>query len=118
MQTVTSRDGTRIAYERTGTGAPLVFVHGGWDGHAIWWLVLPTLAQQFTVYAMDRRGCGQSDPYRNDYSVEHDFEDVAAVLGHVGHGDGERLFERSPAGVGAVDADGVAVLRLVVERRG
>jgi hypothetical protein len=27
MQTVTSRDGTRIAYDRTGIGPPLVFVH-------------------------------------------------------------------------------------------
>jgi|GraSoiStandDraft_50_1057286.scaffolds.fasta_scaffold912610_2 pimeloyl-ACP methyl ester carboxylesterase len=50
MQTVTSRDGTRIAYDRTGTGRPLVFVHGGWDGHAAWRLVLPMLAEQFTTW--------------------------------------------------------------------
>lgn len=84
MQTVTSHDGTRIAYERTGTGPPLVFVHGGWADHAAWALVVPALAEQFTVYAMDRRGCGQSDPYRDDYVVERDWEDVAAVVDMVG----------------------------------
>ena len=62
MQAVTSRDGTRIAFEQSGTGPPLVFVHGGWDDHTAWRQVLPTLAQQFTIYAMDRRGCGQSNP--------------------------------------------------------
>ena len=84
MQTVTSRDGTQIAYERSGTGPPLVFVHGGWADHTAWALVIPALAEQFTVYAMDRRGCGQSDPYRDDYVVERDWEDVAAVVDMVG----------------------------------
>jgi len=84
LATVASRDGTRIAYERIGVGPPLVFVHGGWDSHFAWQLVLPILAQQFTVYAIDRRGCGQSDPYRNDYEIERDFEDVAAVIDMIG----------------------------------
>jgi pimeloyl-ACP methyl ester carboxylesterase len=84
MQSFKSRDGTLIAYERTGIGKPLVFVHGGWADHATWSLVLPTLAEHFTVYAVDRRGCGQSDPYRDDYVVEHDFEDVAAVVDAAG----------------------------------
>jgi pimeloyl-ACP methyl ester carboxylesterase len=66
MQTVTSADGSRIAFELSGAGPPLVFVHGGWDDHTAWRLVLPMLAQRFTIYAMDRRGCGQSDPYLAD----------------------------------------------------
>jgi pimeloyl-ACP methyl ester carboxylesterase len=84
MRTVTSRDGTRIAYERTGAGPPIVFVHGGWDDHTAWRQVLPMLAQQFTVYAMDRRGCGESDAYRDDYAVEHDLEDVATIIDMIG----------------------------------
>jgi pimeloyl-ACP methyl ester carboxylesterase len=84
MQTVQSRDGTRIAYERTGTGPPLIFVHGGWDGHTAWSLVFPALNQQFTVYAMDRRGCGLSDPYQDDYAMERDFEDVASLVDLIG----------------------------------
>jgi len=84
MQTLTSRDGARIAFERSGTGPPLVFVHGGWDDHTAWRQVLPTLARQFTVYALDRRGCGQSDAYRDDHAVERDFEDVAALIDMIG----------------------------------
>jgi pimeloyl-ACP methyl ester carboxylesterase len=84
VHSVTSRDGSRIAFARSGTGPPLVFVHGGWDDHTAWRQVLPVLAQQFTVYAMDRRGCGQSEPYRDDYDVERDFEDVAAVVDMIG----------------------------------
>lgn len=84
MHTVTSRDGTRIACTRSGTGPPLVFVHGGWDDHTAWSLVLPVLARRFTVIAMDRRGCGQSDPYHGDHAMERDFEDVAAVVDSVG----------------------------------
>jgi pimeloyl-ACP methyl ester carboxylesterase len=33
---------------------------------------------------MDRRGCGQSDAYRDDYAMERDFEDVAAVVDMIG----------------------------------
>jgi pimeloyl-ACP methyl ester carboxylesterase len=84
MRTVLSQDGTQIAYERTGTGPPLVFVHGGYTDRTAWRLVLPTLAQQFTVYAFDRRGCGQSGPYRADYATEREFEDVKAVVDMVG----------------------------------
>jgi pimeloyl-ACP methyl ester carboxylesterase len=36
------------------------------------------------VYAIDRRGCGQSDPYRHEYEIERDFEDVAAVIDMIG----------------------------------
>ena len=84
LRTFRSHDGTLIAYERTGHGPPLVFVHGGWADHTTWSLVLPALAQHFTVYAMDRRGCGQSGPYGDDYSVERDFQDVASAVDMVG----------------------------------
>ena len=55
METVTSRDGTPIAYERGGEGPPLVLVHGTTSDRSTWDLVLPELQNHFTVYAMDRR---------------------------------------------------------------
>src|SRR5688572_32891339 len=59
MQTVTSRDGTRIAFWRSGAGPPLLLVHGAtYDHTTAWRFVVPELEQQFTVYAMDRRGRG------------------------------------------------------------
>ena len=75
-----SRDGTRIEYERRGTGPALVLVHGGFVDRGFWGPSLPLLAEHFTVYALDRRGHGQSDPYPADHNLEREYEDVAALL--------------------------------------
>jgi pimeloyl-ACP methyl ester carboxylesterase len=76
---VASRDGTRIAYRRSGEGPPLVLVHGTSSAHWSFRLLVPTLVDRFTVYAIDRRGRGESGD-RADYAIEHEFEDVAAVV--------------------------------------
>lgn len=79
METIRSKDGTLIAYERSGTGPALVLVHGTTADHARWQTVLPPLEQQFTVYAVDRRGRGQSGDAA-DYSLEREYDDIAAVV--------------------------------------
>jgi pimeloyl-ACP methyl ester carboxylesterase len=81
MKTVTSRDGTPIAYKRSGEGPPLVLVHGTTSDHSTWELILPELQKHFTVYAMDRRGRGESgDGGGNAYVIEREFDDVVAVI--------------------------------------
>lgn len=80
MHQVHSTDGTMIAYEKTGHGTPLLVIHGSYVDHTHWNTALPFLAQDFTVYAMDRRGHGKSDPYRAGHTLERDFEDALAVL--------------------------------------
>lgn len=84
METVTSTDGTSIAYERTGSGPPLVLVHGMAGNHARWELfdVRSKLADHTTVYAMDRRGHGESGD-TEEYALEREFEDVAAVVASI-----------------------------------
>lgn len=80
MESITSADGTTIAFERTGSGLPLVLVHGGAAAsHIDWEPVIPHLAEHFTVYAMDRRGRGESGD-ADTYTVEREIEDVAAVV--------------------------------------
>jgi pimeloyl-ACP methyl ester carboxylesterase len=79
MSKARSKDGTEIAYEKTGHGPPLVLVHGTAADHTRWAPILPQLAERFTVYAMDRRGRGGSGDAR-DYAFEREFEDVAAVI--------------------------------------
>ena len=81
MESVTSADGTEIAFERTGSGPPLVLVHGGACDHRFWELsdVRPAFADHFTVYAMDCRGVGESGDGA-EYALEREFEDVAAVV--------------------------------------
>lgn len=82
MEIVTSVDSTPIAYERTGSGPPLVLVHGTTADHTRWAPVLPALEEHFTVYAIDRRGRGESGD-TVEYELEQEFEDVAAVVDSV-----------------------------------
>ena len=82
LETVTSADGTEIAYERTGNGPPLVLVHGsGVSDHRRWEIggVRPALAEHVTVYALDRRGRGESDD-AEVYSLDREVQDVVAVV--------------------------------------
>ena len=76
---VRSADGTAIAAYRSGTGSPLVLVHGVSSDHTRWQPVLPALERAHTVYAMDRRGRGGSGD-GSSYTIEREFEDVAAVV--------------------------------------
>lgn len=80
-QSVTSPDGTRISWTKQGAGPPLVMVHCVAVSRAT--TPQPTLpdalAQHFTVYTYDRRGTGESGN-TGPYSVEREFEDLAAVM--------------------------------------
>jgi pimeloyl-ACP methyl ester carboxylesterase len=78
-----STDGTRVSYWRSGTGPPLLLVHGTTADHSRWDHLLPDLEQHFTVHAMDRRGRGGSGDTA-DYAIEREFEDVAAVAEAIG----------------------------------
>jgi pimeloyl-ACP methyl ester carboxylesterase len=83
VHTVKSPDGTSIAYYEGGTGPSLLLVHGATADHTRWAPVIPRLAEHLTVYAMDRRGRGQSGDAA-DYAIEREFEDVAAVVNAIG----------------------------------
>ena len=76
---VRSADGTAIAAYRSGTGSPLVLVHGVSSDRTRWQPVLPALERAHTVYAMDRRGRGGSGD-GSTYTIEREFEDVAALV--------------------------------------
>jgi pimeloyl-ACP methyl ester carboxylesterase len=77
---IRSRDGTRIVYEQHGSGPALVMVHGGFVDRSFWGPSQPLLARHFTVYVMDRRGHGMSDPYPADHNIEREYEDVLALI--------------------------------------
>jgi pimeloyl-ACP methyl ester carboxylesterase len=79
MEQVASRDGTAIAYRRSGEGPPLVLVHGTSATHTRWAPILPALEKKFTLYAVDRRGRGASGE-ASSYAIEREFEDIAAVV--------------------------------------
>jgi pimeloyl-ACP methyl ester carboxylesterase len=78
-------NGVRLFYELTGTGAvPLVLVHGSWDSHHDWDLVVPRLADSFRVLTYDRRGHSQSERPTGQGSVREDVADLAALIERLG----------------------------------
>jgi pimeloyl-ACP methyl ester carboxylesterase len=79
-----SKDGTPIGFYRFGSGPALVFVHGSISNHRDWMRVAHLLSPHHTCILMDRRGRGHSRDGHNPYSVEREYEDVAAVLAAAG----------------------------------
>jgi pimeloyl-ACP methyl ester carboxylesterase len=83
MEEVFSRDGTPIAYECSGSGPPLVLVHGTTANHERWRPIQGPLERHFTLYAIDRRGYGGSGD-AEPYAIEREFEDIAALVDAIG----------------------------------
>lgn len=83
MEQTTSNDGTIISFRRSGAGPPLLLVHGTTADHNRWNTISPNLEQHFTVYAMDRRGRGDSTD-APEYDIMREAEDVVAVINAIG----------------------------------
>jgi pimeloyl-ACP methyl ester carboxylesterase len=83
MQTVTSRDGTRIASDISGDGPPVILVGGALADRSAGSALAAALARNFTVFNYDRRGRGDSGD-TPPYAVEHEVEDIAALVSEAG----------------------------------
>src|SRR5512145_2427876 len=81
MEKVTSKDGTPIAFERSGSGPALILVDGALCSRAFGPMpkLAPLLAQHFTVFMYDRRGRGESGDTK-PYAKEREVEDIAALI--------------------------------------
>jgi pimeloyl-ACP methyl ester carboxylesterase len=79
MDTVISRDGTTLAYDRLGDGPPVVLVSGGSVDRTSNAGLAEQLADTHRVYNYDRRGRGDSGD-TPPYAIEREVEDIAAVL--------------------------------------
>ncbi len=79
---VRSPDGTHLAVWVDGHGPPLVMVHGALSDHTRFAMLIPELRRHLTTFSMDRRGRGASGD-GPEYSIEREFEDVAAVIDEV-----------------------------------
>jgi pimeloyl-ACP methyl ester carboxylesterase len=72
--------GIRVSYEKYGSGPPLVLVHGSFSDHeSNWEFVKPYFETHFTVYAVARRGRGETDATKG-HTYEDECTDVSAVI--------------------------------------
>jgi len=72
-----------------GSGPPLLLLHGHPQTHAMWHLVAPRLAEEFTVVAPDLRGYGESSkpattPDHEPYSKRAMARDAVALMDALG----------------------------------
>jgi pimeloyl-ACP methyl ester carboxylesterase len=82
---MTEVDGLRIAYERAGTGPPLVLVHGyAGDGPTAWRPQLDALSDEFTVVAWDAPGAGRSSDPPESFGIAGYADCLAGFINGLG----------------------------------
>lgn len=90
MSTVTSKDGTKIAYEKSGSGPAVIIVNGAMSYRRAFDTTLEDLAellsQHFIVYDFDRRGRGESTDNSdvNTFTKQREIEDIQALVEDAG----------------------------------
>jgi pimeloyl-ACP methyl ester carboxylesterase len=110
METVTSDDGTRIAYEEHGEGPPLILIHGG-SSPKVWEPLIPQFDDEYSVIVPHRRGVGHSDD-STEYSLARGVEDISAIIDAV---DGKpTLFGHSFGGLLAIEAARLAPVEKLI----
>jgi pimeloyl-ACP methyl ester carboxylesterase len=116
MSTVTSKDGTTIAYEQTGSGPALILVNGAMQYRAtdpFFGQLAELLAPHFTVINYDRRGRGDSGDTL-PFTKERELEDLDALIRTAGGS--AYVFAVSSGSALALDAvaGGAAITKLAL----
>ena len=112
---VTSRDGTRIAYDIAGSGPSMILIDGAFCSRQMGPMpkLAGELARHFRVISYDRRARGESGD-TEPYAVEREIEDIDALIGVAG---GRAALYGVSSGAAlalAAAASGLAVTRLVL----
>ena len=92
MRTVTSKDGTTIAYDQSGKGPVVILVDGALQYRAFdqgMAQLAELLAPHFSVIHYDRRGRGdstdmQEDGFEPEFALEREIEDIEALIDEAG----------------------------------
>jgi pimeloyl-ACP methyl ester carboxylesterase len=113
MNTVTSADGTTIAFDHFGAGAPIVMAAGAFNDRSTTEPLARALAPRFSVLNYDRRGRGDSGD-APQYAVEREIEDLEALIAEAGGS--AAVFGYSSGAVLALKAaaHGLAITRLAL----
>jgi len=83
MNTVTSKDGTTIAFDRSGEGPAIILVGAAMTKRSDYVPLAESLAPYFSVFSHDRRGRGDSGDTL-PYAVAREVEDIEAVISAAG----------------------------------
>lgn len=83
MNQAISKDGTTIAYDKTGQGPPIILVVGAFNDRATGVPLAGFLERHFTVFNYDRRGRGESGDTA-PYAIEREIEDLEALITKAG----------------------------------
>jgi pimeloyl-ACP methyl ester carboxylesterase len=68
-----------------GDGPPLLLIHGWPENWYAWRLLMPALARDFTVIAVDQRGIGLTDKPQQGYDTATLARDLVALMDALGH---------------------------------
>src|SRR4051812_21945131 len=79
-----SRGATRIYYEVSGEGPPLVLIHANPYDHRLWTYQIQTFSQMYRVIAVDIRGYGRSDKPEFPFTLRDMADDVLDVCAQEG----------------------------------
>lgn len=101
MRTTFSADGTKIAFDQTGEGPPVILVVGAFNDRSTGAPLAQALESRFTVLNYDRRGRGRSGDTQ-PYSVEREVEDLDALIHEAGGA--AHVFGYSSGGTLALEA--------------
>ena len=83
LRHATSKDGTHIAFDRTGQGPALILVGGALSQRSDNAPLVELLAKRFTVFSYDRRGRGDSGDTL-PYAAQREVEDIDALISEAG----------------------------------
>jgi pimeloyl-ACP methyl ester carboxylesterase len=110
----TSKDGTTLAVDTIGTGSPVVLIGGAFNDRTTVAALADTLAPHHTVVTYDRRGRSGSTDHSDEFRVQNEIDDIAAVIAHVGGR--AALFGHSSGAILAIEAalHGLPVDRIAV----
>jgi len=108
-----SKDGTKVAYDKTGQGPSLIIVAGAFQDRMAMAAYAEPLSKHFTVYNYDRRGRGESGD-NQPYTVEREIEDIDALIQEAGGS--AFVFGGSSGGVLTLDAvaHGLNITKLAI----
>ncbi|MEP0912580.1 alpha/beta hydrolase [Leptolyngbya sp. GB1-A1] len=80
MQYLSSPTLTTVSYDKSGSGPPLILVHGSFSDHNTnWEFVKPQFEKQFTVYAIARRGRGETDATEGHSLIDESLDVVTLI---------------------------------------